>query len=74
MQVVAHQHIGMHLNLVRQGLVFQQTQHALAVGAVAKNVLTVVAPQDDVVRVVWEGEAGQAGHAGMLSTLGSDSN
>jgi hypothetical protein len=46
----------------------------LAVGAVAKNVLTVVAPQDDVVRVVWEGEAGQAGHAGMLSTLGSDSN
>jgi hypothetical protein len=64
----------MHLHLVRQGLGFQQTQHALAVGGVAKNVLPVVAAQDDVVRVVGEGEAGQAGHAGMLSTLGSDSN
>jgi hypothetical protein len=69
MQVVAHQHIGMDLHLLLSRLDLQQFKQALVVGGVAKNVLPIVAAQDDMVRVVREGEAGQASHGGMLSPL-----
>jgi regulation of enolase protein 1 (concanavalin A-like superfamily) len=44
----------------------QQIEHALVISGAAKNVLTVVAPQDDVVRIACDGETREAGHALMV--------
>jgi len=44
----------------------QQSQHSLKVSVVHEDGLTVIAPQDDVVRVSSESETGQAGHAPII--------
>jgi hypothetical protein len=41
----------------------QQIQHALKVCRRAKNVLPVIASQDNVVRIAGDGETGLASHA-----------
>jgi hypothetical protein len=58
MQVVAHQHISMHLNTFLHGMGLQQGQHALKVSHVHEDGLAVIAPPDDVVRVSGKGETG----------------
>jgi hypothetical protein len=58
MQVVAHQHISMHLNTLLHGMGLQQGQHALKVCHVHEDGLAIVTPQNDVVRVSGKGETG----------------
>jgi hypothetical protein len=64
--MVAHQYKGMYLNPLLLGMGLQQSQHSLKVSSVYKDGLTVIAPQDDVVRVSSESETGQAGHAPII--------
>jgi hypothetical protein len=66
MQMVAHQHIGVNVDLVRATVLEQQIEHALVISGAAKNVLSVVAPQDDVVRVAGDGETREASHLPMV--------
>jgi hypothetical protein len=66
MQVVAHQYIGMHLHILLLRIFLQQSQHSLKVSVVHEDGLTVIAPQDDVVRVSGESESGQAGHMSII--------
>jgi hypothetical protein len=66
MQVVAHQHIGVNVDLVRAAVLEQQIKHALVIRSSAKNVLSVIAPQNDVVRVAGDGETREAGHLPMV--------
>jgi hypothetical protein len=66
MQVIAHQHIGVDVDLVHAALLEQQIEHALVISNSAKNVLPVVAPQDDVVRVAGDGETREASHLLMV--------
>jgi hypothetical protein len=53
-----------HFVLLRSLL--QQAQKRLVIGRISKYWLAVIATLNDVVRVVWEGEARLAGHAGSL--------
>jgi hypothetical protein len=64
--MVAHQHIGMHLNVPLLGVVLQQSQHSLKVSAVHENGLAVIATQDHVVRVTSQGKTGKTCHAPIL--------
>ena len=66
MQVVAHQHIGVNVDLVRAAVLEQQIEHALVISVATKNVLSVVTPQDDVVRVAGDGETREASHLLMV--------
>jgi hypothetical protein len=52
--------------LVHATLLKQQIEHALVISRSAKNVLSVVAPQDDVVRAAGDGETREAGHLPMV--------
>jgi hypothetical protein len=49
--VIRHQDVGMHGHLMCRRKVAQQSEKALAVGGVAKDLLPVVAALDDVVGV-----------------------
>jgi hypothetical protein len=65
-QVVAHQYIGMHLYILLLRMFLQQSQHSLEISVVHEDGLTVIAPQNDVVRVSSESETGQAGHVSII--------
>jgi len=67
--MVAHQHIGVNVHLVHAAVLEQQIEHALVISVAAKNVLSVVAPQDDVVRVAGDGETREAGHLPMVIAI-----
>jgi hypothetical protein len=56
----------MNIHLVRAAVLEKQIKHALVVSGAAKNVLPVVAPQDDVMRVAGDGETRETGHLLML--------
>jgi hypothetical protein len=56
----------MNVDLVRTTVLKQQIKHALVISGAAKNVLSVVTPQDDVVRVAGDSETREAGHLPMV--------
>jgi hypothetical protein len=64
--VVAHQHISVHLHAMLLGLLGQHQKHELAVGHAHENILAVVAAQDHVVWVTAQGESRESGHANSL--------
>jgi hypothetical protein len=51
---------------VRATVLEQQIEHALVISGAAKNVLSVIAPQDDMVRVAGDGETREASHLLMV--------
>jgi hypothetical protein len=56
----------MNVHLMGAAVLEQQIEHALVVSGAAKNVLPVVAPQNDVVRVAGDGETRETCHPLML--------
>jgi hypothetical protein len=66
MQMVTHQHIRMYIHLLGAAVFEQQIEHALVVRVAAKNILSVVSPQDDVVRVAGDGKTRKASHLPMV--------
>ena len=61
-EMVVHQHVGMHCHTEFLGRFGQQRQHGFKVLPVCEDGLAVVSALDDVVRVTRQRQAGQAGH------------
>ena len=66
MQMVTHQHIGMNVHLVHTAVLEQQIEHALIIRPSEKDILAVVTPQDDMVRVTSNSKARESGHLWMV--------
>ena len=69
MEMVVHQHIGMHCHAELFRTLHQQCQHAFKVVPVNEDGLAVVATLDDVVRVTGQGQAGLAGHGKLQKRI-----
>jgi hypothetical protein len=56
----------MNFHLLLLAVYQQQFMHSLKVGGRLENILSVVAAQDDVMRVIGDGETGKACHGAIL--------
>lgn len=67
--VVAHQAVGEHLDLVFLGVVLQPAQIGLAIVVCKEHLLAPIAPLGDVVGDAGTDGAGKAGHGGGESSM-----
>ena len=67
MEMVGHEHVGMHRDAVLARLAGQQRQHVLVVLRIAEDGLAVVAPLQRVVHETRNGETGKAGHGAIVA-------
>jgi hypothetical protein len=49
MDVIGHQHVGVHDAVIALSVMFDTFEVAHAVASIAKNIASVIAPNDDVI-------------------------
>ena len=69
MHVVGHQHVSMHLDLLRLAVLQQHIQHAFVVGRGFEDVLTVVAAQNHMMRVTRNRQTRKSSHRKMVMEI-----
>ena len=65
--MVVHEHVGMHGHALVAGMVRKQTQHHLPVVVVFHDALAVVSTQNHVMGHPCQRQSGQAGHGVVVA-------